>query len=68
MFHDHEYEYNPTYIMASDLEHFIKFLVEKEVTLAVSAPDAGSYPWPFDREEVIKVDSAILNLTGVSLP
>ena len=48
VFHDHEYEYNPAYIMASDQEDFIRFLVEDKVTSAASALDGGSYRWPFE--------------------
>lgn len=66
--HDHADEYNPSYIMASDLEHFVKFLAEIEVTSYLTAPDTGLYPWPFDKEEVIRMDPAILNFTGVPLP
>lgn len=46
--HDHEYVYNPAYIMALDQEDFIRFLVEDKVTSAASALDGGSYRWPFE--------------------
>ena len=71
VFHDHAGLYEPTYIVASDLEHFIKFLIEAEVSHAASK----SYrvwddddAWPFNKEEVVRKDPAILNFTGVPLP
>ena len=68
VFHDHDYAYNPAYIMASDQEDFIRFLVEDKVTSAASALDGGSYRWPFDKEEVLRRDPAILEFSGDPLP
>ena len=68
VFHDHADQYNPSYIMASDLEHFVKFLAEDEVTSEASAPDTGWYPGPFNKKEVVRTDPAILSYTGVRLP
>ena len=47
------------YIVASDLEHFIRFLIEDELQLTER---------PFDKEEVLSKDPAIVNFTGVPLP
>lgn len=49
----------PAYIVASDLEHFLHFLFEKEI---------GNRTWPFDERTVTKKDPAILNFANVSLP
>ncbi len=68
VFHAHDNDYNPTYIMASDLENFIRFLVEDKVTSAASALDGGSYRWPLDKEDVLRRDPAILEFFEVSLP
>ena len=71
VFHDHENEYNPTYIVASGLEQFVKFLIEEEVMNATLPWGESNYPgwgWPFDKEAVLKRDPAILNFTGVRIP
>jgi hypothetical protein len=49
----------PAYIVASDIEHFLMFLLEQEL---------GSKAWPFDREAVTKKDPNILQFVGVPLP
>ncbi len=71
VFLDHEDEYNPTYIVASDLEHFVKFLIEERVKNAPPPPGELrflSLDWPFVKEKVVRKDPAILNFTGVRLP
>ena len=65
---DHE---NPRYIVASDLGHFLIFLMEDELSLRQADPydptEPPETPWPFDKE-VVHDDPAILNFHGVPLP
>jgi hypothetical protein len=49
----------PAYIVASDLSHFLVFLLEKEL---------GSKGWPFDEKEVAQKDPRITEFVGVPLP
>ena len=59
----------PLYIAASDLEHFIRSFIEDEVERFEWPPDKPlELVWPFDKEEVLRKDPAILNFTGVALP
>ena len=59
----------PLYIAASDLEHFIRSFIEDEVEFAEWPPDKPlELVWPFDKEQVLRKDPAILNFTGVALP
>ena len=60
VFFDHETDMDSAqYIVASDLEHFIRFLIECELRIT---------GWPFGKEEMLERDPAILNFTGVALP
>jgi cell wall assembly regulator SMI1 len=49
----------PEYIVASDIEHFLNFLFEREL---------GDSSWPFAREAVLARDPAIRKFSGVALP
>jgi hypothetical protein len=50
---------SPAYIVASDLEHFLVELLEKEL---------GKQGWPFDRNHVLRNDPHIVDFQGVALP
>lgn len=57
--------------MASDLEHFVKFLIEDEVMNATLPWGESNYPadlWPFNKETMLKRDPAIESFTGVAIP
>ncbi|MCG3126416.1 MAG: hypothetical protein CHACPFDD_01251 [Phycisphaerae bacterium] len=49
----------PTYIVASDLWHFIDFYLRE---------DLGEERWPFDRDFVTQKDPLITAFHGVALP
>ena len=49
----------PAYIVASDVEHFVEFIIERELKLS---------EWPFNPEELLARDPAILRHHGVPLP
>jgi cell wall assembly regulator SMI1 len=49
----------PAYIVASDLGHFLIFILEREL---------GKASWPFDEKVVVHDDPAILKFDHVSLP
>ena len=49
----------PAFIVASDIEHFLVFILEREL---------GKKDWPFGAESVIRSDPRILEFTGVNLP
>jgi hypothetical protein len=49
----------PAYIVASDLEHFVIFLLEAEL---------GDRSWPFRETSVIRADPNIVRFAGVKLP
>jgi hypothetical protein len=49
----------PTYLAASDLEHFLVFLLEKEL---------GHKGWPFNETIVVQYDPHILDFENVPLP
>jgi hypothetical protein len=55
----HESSELPTFIVASDLGHFLAFILESEL---------GNRSWPFCKREVTEKDPAILGFTGVPLP
>lgn len=65
-----DYE-TPRYIVASDLAHFLVFLIEEELALMNIDPvEISERPqaWPFDKQIVVHDDPAILNFHGVPLP
>jgi hypothetical protein len=49
----------PAYIVASDVAHFVLFLIERELKMS---------KWPFDRDDLLARDPNIRNYRGVSLP
>ena len=49
----------PTYIVASDIRHFVWGILECEL---------GDDRWPFDRDFVVAADPAILTFSGLPLP
>lgn len=49
----------PAYIVASDLEHFLIFLLESEL---------GNGTWPFDERAVAAEDPTMTKFTGIPLP
>ena len=59
-FWDHETDdpLVPGYVVASDLWHFVRFLLRSEL---------GERSWPFDREKVLAEDPAIAKVTGIDL-
>jgi len=50
---------SPAYIAASDIEHFLIFLLEKEL---------GRTRWPFDRATVAEQDPMVFHFQKVPLP
>ena len=78
-FIDHESDLEPTYIVASDIGHFLIFLLEHELEsteffaeLRASgrqwAPDLHPNHWPFCRDYVLERDPAIVNFPYLPLP
>ena len=55
------------YIVASDLGHFLEFVLEEEI-LRPELGDFESTYWPFDREKVLAKDPNIVNFQNVRLP
>ncbi len=55
----------PAYIVASDIWHFLAFLLEDEFLHAKGIHDT---PWPFDRAEVTRRDPGIESFKGVAMP
>jgi hypothetical protein len=49
----------PSYIAASDIGHFLIFLLEREL---------GNMAWPFNEKVVTTNDPGILHFTGIPLP
>ena len=49
----------PAYVVASDIEHFLVFLLEREM---------GKDGWPFNKNFVVHSDPAISEIRGVKLP
>lgn len=49
----------PSYIVASDIGHFLVFLLEKEL---------GREGWPFNEKAVIQFDPQITQFNGAALP
>jgi cell wall assembly regulator SMI1 len=66
-----DYE-TPKYIVASDLSHFLIFLIEDEQLLMKMEPldllEGEPTPWPFDEQKVVNDDPAILNFRDVRVP
>lgn len=59
----------PGYVVASDLGHFLIFLMESELALMNSDPtELVRSPWPFDELKVVRDDPAILNFFDLRLP
>ncbi|MBA4020489.1 MAG: hypothetical protein C0483_25290 [Pirellula sp.] len=55
------------YIVASDLEHFLEFVLEKEIL----SPELGDFEdtyWPFDQDKVLAKDPDLLSFRDVPLP
>ena len=62
-------ETKPGFIVASDLEHFIRGMIKFEVAFEEAFPvQPMETDWPFEEEEVLREDPAILNFTGIALP
>lgn len=51
---------NPSYIVASDLAHFLEFFMEDELRITTL--------WPFNKEYVIGKDPDIINFPKLTLP